>query len=70
MIEGATIFQAVQFIDLLNRDISRLVEAVDEGMQSMDYKSLWGAPISYRTSGQLGLSSIWLPHSFTRVYVP
>ena len=59
MIEGATIFQAVQFIDLLNRDISRLFEAVDEGMQSIDYKSLWGASISCKTSRQLSLSNRW-----------
>ena len=65
MIEGSTILQAVQFLDLLNRDISRLFEAVDEGMQSIDYKSLWGASISCKTSRQLSLSNRWIPHSFS-----
>jgi hypothetical protein len=69
MISGDKLYDAVQFVDAIYKDISRLIGAVDGGMRSIDYVSLWG-PRAFGLSKAVDYASAWMPHSFTRVYVP
>lgn len=69
MISGDKLYDAVRFIDAMYKDISRLIDTVDGGMQSIDYVSLWGGACYFNGSKALGYSPAWIPHVFTRVYV-
>lgn len=70
MIEGATISKGVRFMDLLNKDISRLMATVDDQMQSIEFQSLWGSPCYFKSSQLVTKPIAWVPHVFARVYVP
>jgi hypothetical protein len=62
--------EIVRFMDALFRDISHLLSAVDEGMQTLFLTSLWGSPCYFNASKALGGYPAWMPHVFTRNYVP
>jgi len=70
VISGDKLYDAVRFIDAMYKDISRLIDTVDGGMQSIDHVSLWGGACYFNGSKALGYSAAWIPHVFTRVYVP
>lgn len=70
MISGDKLYDAVRFIDAMYKDISHLIDAVDGGMQSIDHVSLWGGACYFNSSKALGYSTAWIPHVFTRVYIP
>ncbi len=67
---GKKTIEVVQFIDTLFKDISHLLNAVDQGMQSLSLTSLWGTACYFSASRAVALPSNWMPHVFTRVYVP
>jgi hypothetical protein len=70
MISGDKLSDAVRFIDAMYKDISRLIDTVDGGMQSIDHVSLWGGACYFNGSKALSYPTAWIPHVFTRVYVP
>jgi hypothetical protein len=69
MIDGPTILQGIRFIDLLNKDISRLLTAVDEEMQAVEYPPLW-SECYFKSSAVAGKPIAWVPRVFVRVYLP
>lgn len=69
MIDGPTILQGVRFIDLLNKDISRLLTATDEHMQAIEYAPLW-SNCYLKSSALVSKPIAWVPRVFVRLYVP
>lgn len=70
MIDGVTISQGVRFLDILNKDISRLITTTDDQMQAIEYASLLGNACYFKPSQSATKPIAWVPHAFSRMYVP
>jgi len=65
-----TIRDAFRFVGALYRDISRLIEELDEGFREFNYNDLLGPNCYFNSSALPGEHKRWLPRVLTRVYVP
>jgi hypothetical protein len=65
---GPSIKQAMEFLQKIHKDISKLISAVDEGMSEAGFESLIGNACigAGSKSSQWPLS--WMPRTFYRVY--
>jgi hypothetical protein len=69
MISDTAVYDAFRFMGALYRDISRLIEELDDGFAEYKYESLWDNCYFNSSATPEGYDR-WLPRVLTRVYVP
>jgi hypothetical protein len=67
---GEAIKNAFQFLGLIFADTAKMLTAVEEFMNKENFISLYGSTSVWNRSSAFYGSYGWLPHYFSRIYVP